>query len=213
VENVAAAIAVVALVFTGVEFAAPGKILRIAEPREWKVLAMALVLCATSAAFGVIGMLRGEGFIVPTVWPPPAAEDATEPSPQTLSQSQPARPKEQPAQQDQQQADPSDQAQQPAADKEYPAISLSDLKLDRKRMIGRKITVSGTYTQVGDMSTLSSGLGDTSPIFMDVSRLPPDQRKALLDCGAGQCEVDVEGVVGPLSLDIGVQALNITIRQ
>jgi hypothetical protein len=205
VENIAAIIALIALVFTGIELAAPGALLRAGEPRDWRTLAIALVLFGLSAAFGVVGMLRGEGFIVREPWPTPppeASDDAT-----------PAAPKA-PAQQEQQApAQQSDQSgDQPQANAEYPAIPLADLKLDRKRMIGKKVTVSGLYTQVGDMSTLSADVSDTSPVFMDVSRIPSDQQKALQECGPAQCQVDVEGVVGPLTLDIGVRAVTVTIR-
>lgn len=83
----------------------------------------------------------------------------------------------------------------PTKDPNYRDISLDDLKLDKERLIGKKIRVSGLYQLMGDESLLAGDPGDMSPLWLDVHKVPREERKAMLDCPDRQCTFEIEGTV------------------
>lgn len=100
----------------------------------------------------------------------------------------------------------SGQVAAPAKDPSYQDIDLTDLKLDKETLVGRRVRVSGLYQQMGDQGIIASELGDMTPIWLDISNVPRDQRKDLLDCPNRQCTFTFEGVVTRFPLGIEVVA-------
>lgn len=94
---------------------------------------------------------------------------------------------------------------------EYQPMSLDDLRLDRAKLMGRKVNVTGYYQAVGDTAMLSNGMGDMSPIFVVTRDLPRDQRKQLLECPPGDCHIMVWGRVGHNFLGYALDAQRVQV--
>jgi hypothetical protein len=77
----------------------------------------------------------------------------------------------------------------------YTEMTLRDFVLDRSRLIGRKVRVTGLYQQMGDFTLLAASDDDMNPIDLDIIRLPRKERSALLDCPSRDCKFQVEGRV------------------
>lgn len=93
----------------------------------------------------------------------------------------------------------------------YAPIGLLDLKTDIRQMLGRKVAVTGGIQMAGEMAALKTDMMDMTPVWLDVSQAPREQRKVLL---SRQSEDDmprfrVSGMVtkGPLGMVVLVERL------
>lgn len=94
-------------------------------------------------------------------------------------------------------------SQQPANG--YQSVGLVDLKVDLKKMVGKKISVPALVQIMGDMAMLKSDEMDMAPIFADTEKLPRDDRKKLANgCQIILCKGQFYGVVKQLPLGLGV---------
>lgn len=93
----------------------------------------------------------------------------------------------------------------PALTGKYASISLTDLKLDRAIMRGKKIETSGFLQVMGEMVFLKGDPMDMSPILVDVTHVSREGRKLALECDAG-CRATVRGTVGPVLMQPGIIA-------
>jgi hypothetical protein len=92
-------------------------------------------------------------------------------------------------------------------------ISLNDLKLDIAQMTGKPVSVRGNLSIVGDLAMLGTEgeLFDSTPVNVDLKKLPREQRKAILeDCSKG-CTANITGKVGKLVFGLGIVAQSVTI--
>lgn len=85
----------------------------------------------------------------------------------------------------------------------YATMDLVDWKVDKSRLSGRKVEVSGVIMAFGGEALLSSRPGDTSPVFVAVTGLPRDQQRKLFACSAF-CKVRVRGSTGPVMSQDGI---------
>ena len=76
-----------------------------------------------------------------------------------------------------------------------PADTLRDFVLDERRLIGRKVRITGLYQQMEDFTLLASSDDDMNTVDLDITRLPRKERSALLDCPNRDCMFQVEGCV------------------
>lgn len=107
-------------------------------------------------------------------------------------------------------AGPSPAAAAPAG--EYQRIDINDLKVDRNQMRGKKIETLGRVSTMGEMVVLSAGQMDTSPIFVDATRVPRDQRRKLVEqCNLG-CRAMIRGTIGTVMMQAGVLAESISFQ-
>lgn len=77
----------------------------------------------------------------------------------------------------------------------YKPIDLLDLKTDIKTMYGKKVLVKGYVKMVGDFAQIQISSWDMSPLMLNISRLPREDRKRLIQ-GCSMCpEANVSGIV------------------
>lgn len=77
----------------------------------------------------------------------------------------------------------------------YQQIDLLDLKTDIKTMYGKKVLVKGYVKMVGDFAQIQISSWDMSPLMLNISRLPREDRKILIQ-GCSMCpEANVSGIV------------------
>jgi hypothetical protein len=80
-----------------------------------------------------------------------------------------------------------------------PPLDMDDLRLDMASLDGKKIRVRGVGHYVMDMFMLKKSMTDMSPIIVDITKLPRDQRREIMnqcsDLMSG-CRVTVHGTVG-----------------
>jgi hypothetical protein len=91
----------------------------------------------------------------------------------------------------------------------YQEMSLRDFVLDEKRLIGRKVRVTGLYQQMEDITLLAASGEDMNPIDLDVTKLTRKERSALLDCPNRDCVFQVEGRVRMSRSGVIVRADNV----
>lgn len=78
----------------------------------------------------------------------------------------------------------------------YARVALVDFKLDRESMRGQLIEVQGRMVIMGEVAMLQTDAMDMSPAFLDITGLPREQRRQVLErCGMGGCEATVLGKV------------------
>lgn len=87
----------------------------------------------------------------------------------------------------------------------YLDIQLIDLKVDLKKLTGKKVSVSALVQVMGDMAFLKSDDLDMSPVGIDTENLPRDDRKKLASgCQMVLCKGQFFGTVKQLPLGLGV---------
>lgn len=100
------------------------------------------------------------------------------------------------------------QAADSAKNPDYSDIGLMDLKLDRKKLTGKKIRTHGSFMALGndELGMLSDGVGDTSPLYVSTSGLSREERKIILECAVSMCDLEIEGRVGTVMMSAGIKA-------
>lgn len=91
------------------------------------------------------------------------------------------------------------------------SIDLIDLKLDIDKMSGKSVTVHGTISILGDFAMLGEGGFDSTPIPVEIGKLPRADRKKLLQNCEMQCGVTISGKVGSVMLQKGIVAQTIVL--
>ncbi len=90
-----------------------------------------------------------------------------------------------------------------------PLLDMDDLRLDMASLDGKKVRVRGVGHYMMDMFMLKKSMADMSPMIVDVSKLPRDQRREIMnqcsDLMSG-CRVTVHGTVGKVSFQKGLFA-------
>lgn len=89
---------------------------------------------------------------------------------------------------------------------DYMAISLTDLKLDKATLIGKKVEVAGFLQTMGDISMISDGLFDMNKLFVETEKLSRENRKFLLENCSSGCQVTVRGTVSSVMMNEGIVA-------
>lgn len=87
----------------------------------------------------------------------------------------------------------------------YATMDLVDWKVDKARLNGRKVEVSGVIMAFAGEALLSVRPGDTSPVFIAITGLPRDQQRRLFACTAF-CKVRVRGLTGTVMNQEGIVA-------
>ena len=80
----------------------------------------------------------------------------------------------------------------------YRRVSLTDLKLDSKRMGGERVEVTASIQSIAGMETLTDPEQpfDMNPVMADAERLPRNDRAQILErCSASACRVTLQGEV------------------
>lgn len=87
----------------------------------------------------------------------------------------------------------------------YQTMSLTDLKVDIKRLVGKKATVSASIQSVGGMNFLKSDEMDMTPVLADADKLPRDDRKKLASsCQMLLCRGQFSGVIKQMPMGLGM---------
>ena len=101
----------------------------------------------------------------------------------------------------------------PAGSRSYRAMSLTDLKLDQGSLRGLGVEVAGTLVPLGETAVLRSSDTDLSPLFVELTAVPHEQRRAFLErCGMLGCSVTIRGLVAPVMAQPGIVADSLEIR-
>jgi len=78
----------------------------------------------------------------------------------------------------------------------YKNMDLLDLKTDIKSLEGQKVSVIGQVQMMGELVILKESPMDMTPIMLDITKLPRDDRKQMLKSCAVICDnVRVNAVV------------------
>ena len=88
-------------------------------------------------------------------------------------------------------------------------LHIDDLKVDFHSMQGRKVRFASTGLYAMDIFLLVKDLSDTSPLVINTSKVPKDQRRRILeDCSDIRygCDVVVYGTVEKISNKFGIAA-------
>ncbi len=97
----------------------------------------------------------------------------------------------------------------PSSGSSAPLLDMDDLRLDMASLDGKKVRVRGVGHYMMDMFMLKKSMTDMSPMIVDITKLPRDQRREILsqcsDLMAG-CRVTVHGTVGKVSYQKGLVA-------
>lgn len=90
-----------------------------------------------------------------------------------------------------------------------PLLDMDDLRLDMASLDGKKVRVRGVGNYMMDMFMLKKSMTDMSPMIVDITQLPRDQRREIMkqcsDLMSG-CRVTVHGTVGKVSFQKGLLA-------
>lgn len=88
-------------------------------------------------------------------------------------------------------------------------LDMDDLRLDIASLDGKKVRVRGVGQYMMDMFMLKKSMTDMSPMIVDITKLPRDQRREIMnqcsDLMSG-CRVTVHGTVGKVSYQKGLFA-------
>lgn len=90
-----------------------------------------------------------------------------------------------------------------------PLLDMDDLRLDMASLDGKKVRVRGVGNYMMDMFMLKKSMTDMSPMIVDTTKLPRDQRREIISrCGdiMSGCRVTVQGTVGKVSFQKGLFA-------
>ena len=93
--------------------------------------------------------------------------------------------------------------QQPSnAGATYRSMTLTDLKLDLRNLVGHKIEVTGRILAGTEIVQLRSAPLDTDPIFVSLKSVPREQRGAILKQCSDDCMVIVRATVIPSTYNL-----------
>jgi tetratricopeptide (TPR) repeat protein len=97
----------------------------------------------------------------------------------------------------------------PSSSSSTPLLDMDDLRLDMASLDGKKVRVRGVGHYMMDMFMLKKSMTDMSPMIVDITKLPRDQRREIMnqcsDLMSG-CRVTVHGTVGKVSFQKGLFA-------
>jgi hypothetical protein len=94
-----------------------------------------------------------------------------------------------------------------------PSISWSDLQVDYKKMRGKNVTTNGKFLFMGEQGLLYDKNMGMTAFFVDVEKLPRDQRSLLYrNCTAG-CDLSITGKVGDVIMQRGIVADSISLDE
>ncbi|GEP00635.1 hypothetical protein [Methylobacterium haplocladii] len=93
----------------------------------------------------------------------------------------------------------------------YEKMTLIDWKTDKASLQGKKVEVEGLAMPFAGGALLSIQAGDVSPVFLDVERVPRDQRRRLLGCSP-MCRLSVQGSGGTVQYQQGIIADTLSFR-
>ncbi|TBY42265.1 hypothetical protein [Rhizobium leguminosarum] len=90
-------------------------------------------------------------------------------------------------------------------------ISWTDLQVDYDDMRGKTVTTSGKFMFLGEQGLLYDRQMGMTAFFVNVQKLPRDQRSLLYsNCGAG-CDVRLTGKVEQIMMQRGITATKVTL--
>lgn len=98
-----------------------------------------------------------------------------------------------------------------AAQSAYATTSITDLRLDADALAGKRITVTGALQQVGELVLLKQALFDANAIFIDVKRVPREERRRILELCARGCTATVSGKVERVMMQPGLLAEHVLV--
>ena len=93
-----------------------------------------------------------------------------------------------------------------------PYIDIDDFRLDAPSMKGRKLRTRGVGIYMMDRFALRRSTTDMNPIVVDISKLPREIRRRILqECGQSisGCKVTIQGVGAKIGVSIGIVAESI----
>lgn len=97
----------------------------------------------------------------------------------------------------------------PVSGSSTPLLDMDDLRLDMASLDGKKVRVRGVGQYMMDMFMLKKSMTDMSPMIVDITKLPRDQRREIMnqcsDLMSG-CRVTVHGTVGKAAYQKGLVA-------
>lgn len=92
------------------------------------------------------------------------------------------------------------------------AISWKDFRLDYQSLKGEVITTSGLLLLFGDGGMLYDVDMGITAFFVEIKRLPRDQRRAILERCSSPCAVDITGRAADVLMNPGIIATNVSLR-
>lgn len=98
-------------------------------------------------------------------------------------------------------------APEPAvAPKGYKHMDLLDLKADINSLAGQRVSVDGSLQMMGEVAMLRSDPMDTTPVWVEIGKLPRDDRKQALKGCLTYCGVQVNGRIGQGTFGLAIIA-------
>lgn len=93
-------------------------------------------------------------------------------------------------------------------------ISWADLNVDYKELRGKTVTTSGYFVIMGDQGILYESSNDLgmNALFLDVERVPREQRRDLFKHCSNGCDATVSGKVGDILMQRGITAKSIMVE-
>lgn len=96
----------------------------------------------------------------------------------------------------------------PASDQ----MSVSDILADFKSLHGKRVQASGLLLTMGQTAILYAERGSMTAVFVNVDKLPGDERRRMYkECGSG-CDADVIGKVTTVMMNPGLNAESISLK-
>lgn len=90
-------------------------------------------------------------------------------------------------------------------------MTLVDFKTDKSSLRGRTVEVSGIIMNLGDNLLIAAELGDMNPVWVDVSKVSREQRRAVNQCNPS-CKATVHGKVGSVMMEVGIIADRVVVQ-
>jgi hypothetical protein len=107
---------------------------------------------------------------------------------------------------------PTGRATPPDQDTAYREMPIGEVKADITSLKGKLVEVSGLLTHLSDRAVLGAGPMDTTPLPLEIRRLPRAQRLAISSrCDVG-CLATIHGRVNDVFFGVGVIAESVTFR-
>lgn len=91
----------------------------------------------------------------------------------------------------------------------YLEVDLDEFKVDKDTLVGKRVQVSGTITQFGEMILLTSGDMDMNPVFVDLKQTPRQQKLDITRRCKTTCRANVIGEVSEVFFQTGINAASI----
>ena len=87
----------------------------------------------------------------------------------------------------------------------YARMPLIDWKVDRAKLRDQPVEVDGLIMPFASGALMSTEIGDMSPVFIEISAVPRDERRRILACSA-PCRASVRGRGGSVMGQAGIIA-------